>query len=86
MFDEKWYRIMQVDAGFYLTPDEPVPYRPAKSKSFIPKVMFFALLPILSLDTILTRNKCGMESLKFGLLLFRNQHKGTQRTDQKEQW
>jgi hypothetical protein len=31
-----------VDAGFYLTPDEPVPYRPAKSKSFIPKVMFFA--------------------------------------------
>ena len=43
MFDEKWYSLMETTTGFYLVPDEPIPHRKAKSKRFIPHIMFMAV-------------------------------------------
>lgn len=42
--DEKWFRIMKDSQRFYLTPDEDVPHRTAKSKSFVEKVMFLCAI------------------------------------------
>lgn len=42
--DEKWFNITETTAGFYLLPQEEDPHRTAKSKRFITKVMFVAVV------------------------------------------
>jgi hypothetical protein len=52
--DEKWFDMKQVKKTYFLAPGEPDPYRPAKSKCYIEKVMFLAAVARPRFDT--TRN------------------------------
>jgi hypothetical protein len=52
--DEKWFDMKQVNKTYFLAPGEPDPYRAAKSKRYIEKVMFLAAVARPRFDT--TRN------------------------------
>lgn len=52
--DEKWFYLTQTNKKFYLAPGEAEPHRTAKSKRFVPKVMFLCATARPRWDT--TRN------------------------------
>lgn len=71
--DEKWFYMCEVTGTFYLANGEPEPERQAKSKRYIPKVMF--LTAVARPGTIPTVNALSMAKLGSGcslakLLLF----------------
>lgn len=49
--DEKWFFMTEVDARFYLHPEEELPHRTCKSKRFIAKVMFLTAVARPRWDT-----------------------------------
>lgn len=64
--DEKWFYMCEVTGTFYLANGEPEPERQAKSKRYIPKVMF---LTAVARPRYNSDGECTFDG-KIGLWLF----------------